>query len=179
MGRHSEKTMPLLGRIPLEKITPSRVWSELDPETKLLAAQSIYAPGEQGAPREEANLAIATALRFRVQAVKKLPVEKRIHYLTRAVRPDDSLAATLLTTLHLNHRTEMLGAFLDALEIPQTDGVIDEEHELETIDQHKLDAAVVLLKEQFPADAVDVYLATLVSMDPGIWQGLSQSPGSD
>jgi len=173
--------MPLLGRIPLDKLTPSRVWTELDPESKTLAAQSLYAPGEQGAPREEANVAIAAALRFRTQAVRKLPIEKRVQYLTRAVRPDDSLAASLLTTLHLDHRSEMLGAFLDALDIPQKDGIIDEEFELQTIDQTKLGQAVAVLESRFPAAAVDVYLATLISMDPDIWHGLSEisALGSD
>ncbi len=66
--------MQLLGTVPLEKLTPSRVWAELDPETKSLAARTLLARGEETANREEANLAIASALRFRVQAVRQLPL---------------------------------------------------------------------------------------------------------
>jgi len=168
--------MQLLGTVPLEKLTPSRVWSELDPDSRALAARSLYSPGEEKATREEANLAIASALRFRIQAVRKLPTEKRAHYLARAVRPDDSLASSLLTRLHLNHRTAMLGAFLDALEIPQEDGMIDESVELEPIDAAKLAAAASELRERFPGDEVEIYLATLVAMDPEIWQGLAETP---
>lgn len=167
--------MQLLGSVPLEKLTPSRVWSELDQETKALAARSLYAPGEGKADREEANLAIASALRYRVQAVRQLPMEKRVHYLVRAVRPDDSLASSLLAKLHLSHRTEMLGAFLDALEIPQQDGVIDENVKLEPIDATKLSVAARRLREQFPGDEVEIYLATLVAMDPEIWRGLTEA----
>ena len=168
--------MQLLGTVPLEKLTPSRVWAELDPETKALAARTLFAPGEEKSNREEANLAIASALRFRIQAVRKLPTEKRVHYLARAVRPDDSLASSLLTKLHLNHRTEMLGAFLDALEIPQENGMIDESVELEPFDAAKLAAAASGLRERFPGDEVEIYLATLVAMDPEIWQGLAETP---
>ena len=167
--------MQLLGTVPLEKLTPSRVWSEVDPDSKTLAAQALYAPGEEKANREEANLAIASALRFRIQAVRKLPMEKRANYLARAVRPDDSLASSLLTKLHLNHRTEMLGAFLDELEIPQENGMIDEEVELEPIEATRLEAAARSLRERFPGDEVEIYLATLVAMDPEIWQGLAET----
>ena len=165
--------MRLLGTVPIEKLTPSRVWSELDQETKTLAAQSLYAPGAGAGSREEANQAIASALRYRVQAVRKLPVDKRVQYLVRAVRPDDSLASSLLTRLHLGHRAEMLGAFLEALQVPQQNGVIDENFELEPFDTEKLAAAARGLRERFPADEVEIYLATLVAMDPEIWKGLA------
>lgn len=168
--------MQLLGTVPLEKLTPSRVWSELDQDSRVLAAQSLYAPGEEKANREEANLAIASALRFRIQAVRKLPLEKRAHYLARAVRPDDSLASSLLTKLHLIHRSTMLGAFLDELEVPQENGMIDEEFELEPFDATRLATAASRLRERFPADEVEIYLATLVAMDPEIWQGLTEAP---
>jgi hypothetical protein len=70
----------------------------------------------------------------------------------------------------------MLGAFLDALEIPQQDGMIDENVELEPIDATKLAVAAGGLRERFPGDEVEIYLATLVAMDPEIWQGLVKAP---
>jgi hypothetical protein len=167
--------MQLLSGIPLEKLTPSRIWAELDPETKALAAQALYSRSEEAGNREEANRAIASALRFRVQAVRRLPLEKRVRYLARAVHPDDALASSLLTKLHLEHRAEMLGAFLDTLEIPQRDGLIDEQFELQPIDAPKLSAAAGRLRERFPAEEVEVYFATLVAMDPEIWRGLAES----
>jgi len=176
MSGRREIFMQLLGTVPLEKLTPSRIWSALDRESRSLAARSLYAPGEEKANREEANLAIASALRFRIQAVRKLPMEKRVDYLVRAVHPDDSLASSLLTKLHLDHRTEMLGAFLDSLEIPQKNGMIDENFELEPVDATRLTAAASSLRERFPADEVEIYLATLVAMDPEVWEGLATAP---
>jgi hypothetical protein len=173
--------MQILRTVPLDRLTPSRVWSELDQEARTLAARSLYAPQEEPDNREEANRAISSALRFRVQAVRKLPIGKRVDYLSRILRLDDSLASSLLTKLHLNHRTEMLEAFLDELEIPQNDGIIDEGVELEPIDPEKLIAAAESLRARFPADEIEIYLATLVAMDPEIWRGLTEVPvtGSD
>ena len=120
--------MVLLRDLPEEKLTPSHLWAELDPETRKLAAQSVYSDAwEEQSARTEANHAIASALRYREQAVRRLPLEKRVDYLVRAVRPDDSLARSLLLALHLTQRTELLEAFLDSLGVPQSGGVIDDD----------------------------------------------------
>ena len=66
-------------------------------------------------------------------------------------------------------------AFLDALEIPQQDGVIDEAVDLEPLDADRLVTAAAGVREQFPTDEVEIYLATLVAMDPEIWQGLTEA----
>jgi hypothetical protein len=109
-----------------------------------------------------------------------LPVDKRVDYLTLAVHPDDSLATALLRALHLPQRSEMLGAFLDALGIPQQGGVIDTDDELDAPGGEELVAAVGALRDGFPADEVDVYLATLLSMEPEFWGSLVEivRPGS-
>ena len=101
------------------------LWAEMDVETRRLAARCLYASDwDDVAARAEADAAIATALRFRAAAVRRLPLPKRVEYLTRVVRLDDSLATGLLRALHLSERRRMLGAFLDTLGIPQNDGVI-------------------------------------------------------
>ena len=72
---------------------PAAVWAAIDVDTRRLAARALYgAEVDTRAARAEANRAIALALRFRPAAVGRLPVEKRVDYLARAVRPDDSLA---------------------------------------------------------------------------------------
>jgi hypothetical protein len=69
----------------------------------------------------------------------------------------------------------MLASFLDALEIPQQGGLIDEGVELGPVDPAKLAAAARGLRDRFPTDEVEIYLATLVAMDPEIWQGLAEA----
>jgi hypothetical protein len=164
--------MRMLLDVPVDKLTPSRVWSELATETKLLAARSLYERPEQSHARRSADLAIAAALRFREVAVRRLPVERRTQHLARSVRPDDSLAASMLMALHLEHRREMLARFLDELGIPQKDGLIDEHHELETAAPEKLAPAVARLYDEFPTEEVELYAASLVAMDPDHWGGL-------
>jgi hypothetical protein len=162
--------MPLIADLPPDKVTPARLWSRLDPETQRLAAGALFDPEwKDGSGRAEALHAIAAALRFRDQAVLQLPVAKRIDYLVRRVHPDESLAGTLLTALHLVRRKAVLAAFLDDLGIPQKDGVIAEGHEVALPDPPRIAAAVDALFAAFPAADVELYLATLVALDPGVW----------
>jgi hypothetical protein len=162
--------------LPLDRLTPSRLWSEIDAETRHLAARCLYDPGwDDAGSRAEADEAIATALRFRPAAVRRLPVDKRVDYVARAVRPDDSLATALLRALHLIRRSEMLGAFLDELGIPQQGGVIDADEQLDRPDRETLTAATAVLRESYPSKDVDLYLAALLSMDSEFWSGLVEA----
>jgi len=160
--------MPLQ-ELPIDDLSPSRLWGALDAETRALAARAMYGERET---RREADAAVASALRFRPAAVSKLPVEQRVNYLLRAVHPDDGLAGSLLLALHLTYRRPLLAAFLDRLGIPHDDGLIDPDHDVEQIDPQTLTAAVEQLYTSFPAADVELYLTSLVAMDPDAWSGL-------
>ena len=162
--------MSLLQNLPLGKLTPARLWPALDESVRRLAIEAMY--GDDPDLRREADRALADALRFRPAGVRKLPLDKRVDYFVRRVRPDNTLASTLLTTLHLAHRRPLLGAFLDALEIPNDDGLIPPGHEPEPFAGDRLAPAVDDLRERFEGPDIDLYLATLLALDPDVWGGL-------
>jgi hypothetical protein len=105
--------------------------------------------------------------------VRQLPVDRRAQYVARSIRPTDSLAGSMLLALHLEQRRAMLSAFLDALKIPHADGLIDENHDMKPPSAASLAKAVKSLSEQFPADEVELYLATLYVLDRVTWAGLA------
>jgi len=166
--------MTLLRELAPDRLTPSRVWGAMDTDTRGLAARSLYDPEwDDPASRAEADAAIADAMRFRRETVRRLPVEKRIAHLTRIARLDDSLARALLHALHLGARSEMLVDFLDALGIPHEGGLIDTEQEFERPDVGALAGAAGVLRGRYPAADVDLYLAALLSLDSDFWGGLA------
>jgi hypothetical protein len=166
--------MALFEKIAIDDLTPSRLWAELDPDTRRLAASAIYDnPWDDASMPAEANAAICAALRFRPIAVRKLPVTKRVEYLARAVRPDDALASSLLRSLHLAHRRELLAAFLDAVGVPQENGVIDGDTEIELPETERLAQAIAGLRGRFPAEEIELYIACLLAMDPEPWARLA------
>jgi len=166
-----------LRSISLERLTPIEVWAALDPETRGLAAAAVYGgSGADPGAAAEADVAIARAARFRLVAVRRLPMEKRRDYLVRLVRPDDSLAATLLRAFHLIHRSALLGAFLDELGIPHEDGAIDPDFDLDANrpDAKRLLAATTALDSRFPAEQVELYAMSLLAMDREAWSPLQE-----
>lgn len=162
----------LVSKVDLDRCSPVQLWAALEPEVKLAAARSLYAHDWGGSPtKREADATIMVALRFREQAVRQLPVEKRAQYLAK-VRPGDSLASSLLLALHLQERRPMLVAFLDALGVAHENGLIAEEQEPEPPAEAKLAAAAKELREKFPAADVDLYLAALYVLDRETWKGV-------
>jgi hypothetical protein len=158
----------------LSQCAPSQLWASLEPEVRLAAARSLYSHDWGEAPtRREADFAIMQGMRFRESAVRQLPVDRRAQYVARSIRPTDSLAGSMLLALHLEQRRAMLSAFLDALKIPHADGLIDEDHEMKPPSAASLAKAVKSLSEQFPADEVELYLATLYVLDRVTWAGLA------
>jgi hypothetical protein len=159
--------------MPEGKRSATDLWMGLDRGARALAARCLYAHDwGDTAPRREADLAIARGLRYRETAVKQLPIEKRVDYLARLTRPDESLVTSLLLALHLEARAPMLGAFLDGLGLPHQGGLIDESFDLQPVPAGKLEPAVADLYERFPRSEVDLYLACLKALDPETWAGL-------
>lgn len=166
-------TPAALRQVPVDGLTPARLWAFLDPAARAQAAQALYAHDWGDAPtRREADVAVASSLRAREIAVRKMPVERRADYLARVVRPTDSLASSLLLALHLEHRRPMLAAFLDALGVPHRDGLISEEARIEHLDATSVATAARGLADRFPAEQVETYLATLLAMDRDVWGSL-------
>jgi hypothetical protein len=165
---------PFLASLSLERLTPSRLWTQLPAEVRALAARSLYARDrEESSARQIADTAITRTLRFRELAVRKLPIDRRVEYLVRAVRPDDSLGSSLLLALHMAHRRPMLAAFLNALGIPNENGAIADGSSLAPQAEEPLASAARRILETFPAEDVEVYLASLLAMDPDTWGALA------
>lgn len=168
--------MALLERISLDRLTPVRLWEALDGETRLAAARALYRRDwGEASTRREADLSIAAAMRFRDAAVRQLPVDRRVQYLAKMRIPTDGLASSLLMALHLEERAALLGAFLDALDIPHEGGLIDEDHEVDPPTDEAISAASTALFEGFPAAEVETYLASLVAMDAETWAGVARA----
>ena len=165
----------LVSTIGLDNLNPFTLWGGLDAETRTEAARALYSRDhDDHDARHEADQALAEAMRFRLVAVRKLPIEKRAARLAALPRLDESLVSALLIALHVARRRPMLAVFLDHLGIPHNEGVIDGGYEPEPHNPESLSKAVDGLLEEFPIREVEVYLATLMAMDPDTWDGLAR-----
>jgi hypothetical protein len=152
-------------------IRASQLWKDLSPEKRVAAADALWRDGEAMEQQVEAIVLLARRLNFRAKSVQTLPVEQRARHLARVPDVSDSLAARALVAYHFTSQRPLMAAFLDALGVAHEEGLITNE-ELPAPGAPELSAAIAKVRSGFPDDAVDLYLRTLVALDPDTWTNL-------
>jgi hypothetical protein len=148
--------------------TAARLWKRLSAEERLLAAQTLVA--EQAVETlGPALFAIAQARKMRPQSARVMPQDQQARALAGIANPGEAVASSLLVALHIGHRRPLLGAFLDACQIPHEDGILTEAADGVSVTADSAKAAAEKLAQDFPKDQVDTYLNTLWLQDPERW----------
>jgi hypothetical protein len=119
----------------------------------------------------EAINAIARHLKFRVQSVLALPIERRAKQLAALPDVSDPIATRGLIAYHFSQQRPLMAAFLDALGISHENGLISDE-EMPPPGTDKLAAAIASVKTTFDPADVELYLRTLAALDAQTWQHL-------
>ncbi len=152
--------------------TVRRLWKALTPDEKAQAISACLADDENGWVKASTRTAVATALKFRPQTVATWPRPKLTSEAVRLPLDDAQLLSAYIVDLHLGHRRPMMGAFLDALGIPNEDGRIDSEKtEVPEQNADRVAVAADALVARYPRDEVVTYLLTLLLQDAAVWAG--------
>ena len=157
----------------------TRLWKGLTPDERLRAAAAFFSEP----PPELAAAAVGALVKsrhLRPQAARALAPDAQARILATVLDPGEPLAQGLLVGLHLTDRRPLLGAFLDALDLPHEDGILKEEADQSPpVDAARARRALAALAS-FPAEQVRTYLNTLWLQDPERWQALEglYSPGA-
>lgn len=104
---------------------------------------------------------LARALRFRVETIQKAPLDKKCAWLAMPLAVPELVEAQEMSLMlyHLNHASELLGAFLDFWKIPHTDGSIaDDDYTVPGAEA--VEKAMEALVPRFGRRDVLLYLAT-------------------
>lgn len=115
---------------------------------------------------------LAKSLHFRDETIRKMPADKKGELLaSRAALPEfeQALEAALMH-YHTHEQNEMLGAFLDAWNIPHVNGPIEvDDYTPPTAAQVR--DAVSALRDRFDARDVAIYLASVGLLMGEPWSG--------
>ena len=152
--------------------TATHLWRAADKPTRLQAAEAYWK--EERPDHVQALALIAQRLKLRPKTARKLPPERKAAYLAGFDNLGEAMYAQLWAAFYLAHRREMLGAFMDALSIPNQQGLIESEN-LTPPTVEALAPAIRQLVEKFGADEVRRYLSILTVQDPGFWGGLREA----
>jgi len=159
--------------MPLEK-TATRVWKRLTREERLAASTAFW----QDTPAEGAGAALAAIVKarhVRPQVARAFDAEEKARNLAAVLDPGESVAASLLVSLHVGPRRAMLPAFLDAAGLPHENGILKDDGDT-PLSEEAARAGVRALAAAFPRADIETYLNTLWLQDPDRWAVLSESP---
>jgi len=135
---------------------------------------------ESDKPAYKATLnAVATATRVRPVFLERQPRTQR-HALMISILSKPALetaAGTLLRVWLVKQQRPMLVDFLNALEIKNENGVVDDLPK--EVDDAKLKSAIETLLGKYPAEIVAVYLNAFNDMNEASWPNLKTMLESD
>ena len=151
---------------------PSKLWRRLSGEQRLKIAHAFWSDEQATDDQIQAVMLIAQQKKFRPKFVLSLDEARKAKHLATMASLPDAVASRALVIYHLAEQRPMMGAFLDALGIGHTDGVIEDE--AVKPDVEKIGPAVGVLRETFPEADVSLYLETLLGQDPETWHALSE-----
>ena len=143
-------------------------------DKRALAAEAFWRDRESpdvAVQQMEAAAIIARRLKFRLQSVQGLPIERRARHLAQVADVGDTIAGRALIAYHFASQRALMGSFLDALGIAHEDGLITAE-DVPPPDRDRVVAAVAAIKAAYPAEDVDLYLRTLAALDSATWVNL-------
>lgn len=143
----------------------------MSPEKRLVAANAFWNDENGQEQQVEIIVTLARKLNFRPKSIPALPLERRSKLLAGMDDVSEAVASRALIAYHLEAERPMMAAFLDAIGIEHDNGLIAAE-EVAPPDKAKLIEGVKTLRAAFPADAVRLYLHTLVLLDGDTWAGL-------
>jgi hypothetical protein len=145
-----------------------------------LANEILNFAYESDKPAYKATLnGVAQALRVRPVYLERQPRTQRHASMTQMLsRPGlDAVAGGLLREWLVKKHKAMLIDFLNALEIKNEEGVVDDLPA--TMDDAKLKTAIETLLNKYPHEAVSVYLNAFNDMNQANWPNLKGILESD
>lgn len=151
----------------------SQLWKLMTDDQRRRAAEAFWSEGETGAEHAEVIGLLSRRLNFRVKSVMALPLDKKVKYTAGLAAVSDGVAGRLLVTFHLVHQRPMMSTFLDALGVSHENGLIPDDAQ-PNLDAAKLPDAVKAMRDQYPAEDVDLYLHTLRLQDHATWSGVAE-----
>jgi hypothetical protein len=147
------------------------VWDLMTDDEKRTAATALWTNADRES-RMAIEMAVATAMKFRPQSVRKLSAER---VAPRLVRLADELPETVLFQylfhLHMSDRRELMVAYLDAVGLPHNDGVLDLPEDGEPPTEETAVAPARTLVSEHGHKAL-VYLGTLAVADADFWAAM-------
>ena len=153
-------------------VSANRVWRQLPTEIRVAVCQIFWAESK-GAEKQFLIASLAQAKKLREVFVRKSPVERLVNWTAATLSLPDLIVEDLLKRYLLHEHRGVIVSFLDSLDIPHSEGMIDENFDYTTLTKERIQDAARSLLASADRTGSELYLKYLVLQgDP--WMGIEE-----
>lgn len=153
-------------------VSANRVWRQLPNEIRVAASQVFWAEAK-GTERQFLFATLAKAKNLREVFVRKSSIERLVNWTASTLSLPDPLVDDLLKQYLLNKHRAVIISFLELLQIPHSEGMIEENFDYATLTNERVQEAARSLLASADRTGAELYLKYLV-LQGGPWTGIEE-----
>jgi hypothetical protein len=156
----------------LVPVSVNCVWRQLPNETRVAVCQVFWAESK-GTEKQFLFASIAKAKKLREVFVRKSPIERLVNWTAATLSLPDPIVDDLLKKYLLHEHRAVVVSFLDLLNIPHSEGMIEENFDYATLTDERVQEAARTLLASADRTGSELYLKYLV-LQGGPWVGIEE-----
>ena len=157
-------------RGPPVPVSANRVWRQLPIETRVAVCQIVWAEAK-GTEKQLLVATLAKAKNLREVFVRKSPIERLVNWTAATLSLPDPIVDDLLKKYLLHEHRGVIVSFLDLLNIPHSEGMIEESFDFATLTNERVQEAARSLLASADRTGSELYMKYLV-LQGGPWAGI-------
>jgi hypothetical protein len=159
-------------RGPLVPVSANRLWRQLPIEIRIAACQVFWAESK-GTEKQFLFASLAKAKNLREVFVRKSSIERLVNWTAGTLSLPDPIVDDLLKKYLLHEHRAVIVSFLDLLNIPHSEGMIEENFDYGTLSNERVLEAARSLLASTDRRGSELYLKYLV-LQGGPWAGIEK-----
>ena len=153
-------------------VSANRVWRQLPNEIRVAVCQTFWAESK-GAEKQFLIASLAKANKLREVFVRKSPIERLVNWTAATKSLPDAIVDDLLKKYLLREHRAVIISFLDLLNVPHSEGMIEENFDYANLTNERVQEAARSLLASADRIGAELYLKYLV-LQGGPWAGIEE-----
>jgi hypothetical protein len=153
-------------------VSANRVWRQLPNEIRVAVCQ-IFLAESKGTEKQLLYASLARARKLREVFVRKSPIERLVSWTAATLSLPDSIVDDLLKKYLLHEHRAVIISFLDLLNIPHSEGMIEADFDYANLTTERVQEAARSLLASADRTGSELYLKYLV-LQGGPWAGIEE-----
>ena len=153
-------------------VSANRVWRQLPNEIRVAVCQNFW-DGSKGAEKQFLVASLAKANKLREVFVRKSPIERLVNWTAATKSLPDAIVDDLLKKYLLQEHRAVIISFLDLLNVPHSEGMIEENFDYASLTNERVQESARSLLASADRIGSELYLKYLV-LQGGPWAGIEE-----